>query len=75
MPKRPDHVWGADDATAEAIYGATEWRCLAEVLAEKVAAGDLHEQHAVRVGRQILRDNALELFPQLKPRAGAAERE
>lgn len=69
-------MWGADDATAEAIYGATEMtrRCIAEVLAEKVAAGDLHEQQALRVGRQILRDNALELFTQLKPRAGAAEK-
>jgi hypothetical protein len=41
---------------------------LAEVLAEKVEAGDLKEEHAVRVGRQILRENALALFPQLKTR-------
>src|SRR5207237_3451305 len=28
----------------------------------------LIEEHALRIGRQILRDNALELFPQLKER-------
>ena len=41
---------------------------LAEVLAEKVDRGDLTEEHALRIGRQILRDNALALFPQLKDR-------
>jgi predicted TIM-barrel fold metal-dependent hydrolase len=63
-------MWGADCNHAEGIYGATEFtrRCLAEVLAEKVDSGDLAEEHALRIGRQILRDNALELFPQLKDR-------
>jgi hypothetical protein len=63
-------LWGADTHTAEGIYGATELtrRCLSEVLAEKVAAGNLREEDALRIGRQILRDNALELFPQLKAR-------
>ena len=63
-------MWGADCNHAEGIYGATEFtrRCLAEVLAEKVDRGDLREEHALRIGRQILRDNALELFPQLKER-------
>jgi len=63
-------MWGADCTHAEGIYGATEFtrRCLAEVLAEKVDRGDLAEKHARRIGRQILRDNALELFPQLKLR-------
>lgn len=63
-------MWGADCRDAEGIYGATETtrRCLAEVLAEKVQAGDLREEHALRIGRQILRDNALELFPSLKER-------
>jgi uncharacterized protein len=63
-------MWGADCNHAEGIYGATEFtrRCLAEVLAEKVDRGDLLEAHAERIGRQILRDNALELFPQLRPR-------
>ncbi len=63
-------MWGADCNHAEGIYGATEFtrRCIAEVLAEKVDAGDLKEEHALRIGRQILRDNALELFPQLKER-------
>src|SRR4029077_19878296 len=61
-------MWGADCNHAEGIYGATEFtrRCLAEVLAEKVDRGDLLEEHALRIGQQILRDNALELFPQLK---------
>ncbi len=63
-------LWGADCNHAEGIYGATEYtrRCLAEVLAEKVERGDLTEEHALRIGRQILRDNALALFPQLKER-------
>lgn len=80
-------LWGADCNHAEGIYGATEFnrQCLAEVLAEKVIAGDLKEAHALQIGKQILRDNALELFPQLKdklwkhtgkklePAAGAAK--
>jgi predicted TIM-barrel fold metal-dependent hydrolase len=63
-------MWGADCNHAEGIYGATEFtrRCVAEVLAEKVERGDLGEDHALRIGRQILRDNALELFPQLRER-------
>lgn len=63
-------LWGADCTHAEGIYGATEVtrRCLAEVLSEKVDAGDLKEEHAVAIGRQILRENALKLFPQLKNR-------
>jgi predicted TIM-barrel fold metal-dependent hydrolase len=73
-------MWGADCAHAEGIYAATEFtrQCLAEVLAEKIDRGDLREEHARRIGRQILRDNALKLFPQLKRRlwkgtAGASE--
>jgi predicted TIM-barrel fold metal-dependent hydrolase len=63
-------MWGADCNHAEGIYGATEMtrRCLAEVLAERVERGDLSEEHARRIGKQILRDNALALFPQLKDR-------
>jgi predicted TIM-barrel fold metal-dependent hydrolase len=63
-------LWGADCNHAEGIYGATEFtrRALAEVLAEKVDAGDLREEDALRIGRQVLRDNALKLFPQLKDR-------
>jgi predicted TIM-barrel fold metal-dependent hydrolase len=63
-------MWGADANHAEGIYGATELtrRCLAEVLAEKVDRGDLLEAHALDIGRQILRDNALALFPQLQRR-------
>jgi predicted TIM-barrel fold metal-dependent hydrolase len=63
-------MWGADCNHGEGIYGATEFtrRCLAEVLAKKVEHGDLLEEHALRIGTQILRDNALALFPQLKER-------
>lgn len=63
-------LWGADCNHAEGIYGATQFtrRCLAEVLAEKIDRGDLREEHALRIGKQILRDNALELFPQLRKR-------
>jgi polyhydroxyalkanoate synthesis regulator phasin len=63
-------MWGADCNHAEGIYGATEMtrRCLAEVLAERVDRGDLNEDDAKRIGKQVLRDNALALFPQLKER-------
>jgi hypothetical protein len=61
---------GADCNHAEGIYGATVFtrRCLAEVLADKVEQGGLLEEHAMRIGKQTLRDNALELFPQLQSR-------
>lgn len=61
-------MWGADTVQAEGIYAATEFtrQCLAEALAEKVERGELREEHATRIGRQILRDNALELFPKLR---------
>jgi len=63
-------LWGADTANAEGLYGATALmrRCWAEVLAEKVEAGRLTEPDAVRIGRQIFRDNALELFPGIRQR-------
>ena len=61
-------LWGADTVQAEGIYAATETtrQCLAEALAEKVDRGELREDHAHRIGRQIMRENALELFPKLK---------
>lgn len=63
-------MWGADTAQAEGIYAATEWtkQCLAEALAEKVERGELREEHALRIGRQVMRENALELFPKLRRR-------
>lgn len=41
-------------------------RCLAEALAEKVERSALREADALRIGKQVLRDNALELYPRLK---------
>lgn len=63
-------MWGADCNHAEGIFGATEFtrRCVAEVLAEKVDNHDLKLEHAHQIGAQIMRENALELFPQLKSR-------
>jgi len=63
-------MWGADCKSPEEIYGAAEFmrRCWAEVLAGKVDRGDLADEQARQIGRQVLRDNALELFPQLKDR-------
>ena len=61
-------LWGGDTVDAEGIYAATEFtrQCLAEALSEKVARGELLEEHANRIGRQVMRDNALELFPRLR---------
>jgi hypothetical protein len=61
-------MWGADAHHAEGVYAATEFtrRCLAEALAEKVERGELREDHALRIGRQIMRENALAIFPSLK---------
>ncbi len=63
-------LWGADAHHAEGIYAATDVtrRCLAEALAEKVERKELRVEHAERIGRQVMRENALELFPQLKAR-------
>jgi hypothetical protein len=68
-----DHIlWGADCTHAEGIYGATVMtrQVIAEVLAEKVDRGELTEEHALRIARQILRENALALFPSLRERLG-----
>ena len=61
-------MWGADTTQAEGIYAATVWtrQCVSEALAEKVDRGELSEEQAIRIGTQILRENALKLFPKLK---------
>jgi predicted TIM-barrel fold metal-dependent hydrolase len=61
-------MWGADTTQAEGIYAATAWtrQCLAEALAEKVDRSELREEQATAIGRQILRENALKLFPTLR---------
>ena len=60
-------MWGADTVDAEGIYAATEFtrQCLGEALTEKVERGELIEKHAKHIGRQIMRENALKLFPKL----------
>jgi hypothetical protein len=64
------NVWDGICNHGEDNYGSNELtrRCLSEAVAEKAARGNLIEEHALRIGRQILRVNALELFPQLKER-------
>ncbi len=61
-------MWGADTTQAEGIYAATVWtrQCVSEALAEKVDRGELREEQAIHIGTQILRENALKLFPKLK---------
>ena len=63
-------MWGADAVQAEGIYAATEFtrECLADALAEKIERGELREEHALRIGGQIMRENALALFPKLRRR-------
>lgn len=63
-------MWGADTVNAEGIYAATVFtrQCVSEALAEKVVRGELREEQANRIGQQIMRDNALKLFPKLKRR-------
>ena len=70
-------LWGGDSKHAEGIYAATVLtrQCLAEVLSEKVDRGALSEDHAHRIGRQILRENALKLFPQLRKRLWKTDQE
>lgn len=61
-------MWGADSTMVEGIYGATVFtrEALSEALAEKVLRGELQEKHAILIGRQIMRGNALSLFPRLQ---------
>lgn len=61
-------MWGADTVNAEGIYAATLFtrQCLSEALAEKVVRNDLREAQAIHIGAQVMRGNALKLFPKLK---------
>jgi hypothetical protein len=63
-------MWGSDCNHPEGTYGATVFtrRCVAEALAEKVVRGELRIEHAEAIGRKIMRENGLKLFPQLKSR-------
>jgi hypothetical protein len=48
------------------VKGGWTRQCLAEALAEKVDRSELREEQAVTIGRHILRENALKLFPTLQ---------
>lgn len=63
-------MWGADCNHAEGIYGAVQTfrDILAEALTIEVRRSVLDEKGAMRIGRQILRENALEVFPGLRKR-------
>ena len=63
-------MWGSDAHHVEGVYAATEVtrRCLAEALSEKVSRGELREADAMHIASQVMRENALELFPQLLER-------
>jgi uncharacterized protein len=63
-------MWGSDMNTIEGTYGTTVFtrQCIYEALAEKVTDKELREEDAARIGRQILRENALAMFPSLRER-------
>jgi predicted TIM-barrel fold metal-dependent hydrolase len=63
-------MWGSDTRTIEGSYGmaVSARRCIVEALAEKVVAKELREEDARRIVRQILRANALAMFPSLRKR-------
>ena len=65
-------MWGADAIMPRDLrrHEVTR-RFLAEALAEKVERGELREDHALRIGRQIMRENALEIFPSLRTNCGS----
>lgn len=63
---RSDRImWKADTVRAEGICPATEFmpQCLLEALTEKVTRHELLEEHALQIGRHILCENAITLFP------------
>ncbi|HVR86165.1 MAG TPA: hypothetical protein VMU54_17720 [Planctomycetota bacterium] len=63
-------MFGADSGVPEEIYASVivMRHRLAEVLAEKVEADEIDEDYGLKIGSQILRENALKLFPQLRSR-------
>jgi len=71
-------MWGSDLFTLEGSYGTTMYarQCITEALAEKVLDKELREEDALRIGRQILRENALEAIPLLRNHLkGGAEKQ
>jgi predicted TIM-barrel fold metal-dependent hydrolase len=68
-------MWSSDLYHAEGIYAATEFtrRCLAEALVEKIIHGDLTEEEARHIGRQIMWENALSLFPRVRTKLWRTE--
>ncbi|MBN1910971.1 MAG: amidohydrolase family protein [Pirellulales bacterium] len=69
-------MWGSDMATVDGTYGTTVYtrQCITEALAEKVVAGELRESDALRIGRQILRENALKMFPTIRERVESMDK-
>ncbi len=63
-------LWGADSANPEAFYGAVvvTRRCLSEALADRVMRGTLREEQAIAIGRRIMRENVIGLYPRLAER-------
>ena len=58
----------ADEETSAEMFR----RCLCETLAERVLRGDLDEEHAIHIGRLIMRENALSLYRRLSGDSRAA---
>lgn len=55
------------------VLGVNGSLALAEDLtpeAEKVLRGELREEDALRIGRHVMRENALDLVPELRKRVG-----
>ncbi|MGD9126792.1 MAG: amidohydrolase family protein [Planctomycetia bacterium] len=63
-------MWGSDLVNVEGSYGTTKFarQCIYEALAEMVIDDEIREEDALRIGRQILRENALNVYPTLRER-------
>lgn len=64
VPANKIHGFGGDYIFAEGTYGHAVMarREIARVLCEKIEEGRFSEEYAVKVGRMLLRDNAMENF-------------
>lgn len=64
IPANKIHGFGGDYIFVEGTYGhaVIARREIARVLSEKIEEGRFSEEYAVKIGRMILRDNAIENF-------------